>query len=234
MGRRCVMCRASVESLTKTPNDLDFSKNAHFKFLMRMRLRTTQPSPFGRKVLIAADLLGLSDRIEIEHAELMVEETLHVQNPLGKVPTLLLEDGRILYDSRVIVEYLDALAGGARLIPDEPVPRFEALRVAALADGILDAAILILYETRFRPDRDPYEPWLDYQRAKIARGIASLTAAPPQIEPVTVAAIGIACALGYLDFRRQYDWRAASPVLIEWLDRFAKAVPAYGRTEPKD
>jgi len=201
---------------------------------MTLTLRSTQPSPFGRKVLIAAHLLGLADRIGVEHAELMAEDSLRRQNPLGKVPALILEDGRALYDSRVIIEYLDTLAGGGRLIPAETDARFETLRLAALCDGILDAAILILYESRFRPDRDPYQPWLDHQRGKIQRGVAVLAADPPAIEPVTVGSIGAACALGYLDFRGQYDWRPEFPALIGWLGDFAAAVPAYGETTPRD
>lgn len=201
---------------------------------MGIILRSTQPSPFGRKVLIAASLLGLSERIEVQHADLMREDSLRSQNPLGKVPTLILEDGRILYDSRVIIEYLDLLAGGRRLIPADTDARFEALRLAALADGILDAAVLILYESRFRPGVDPYRPWVDHQRGKIARAIASLDAAPPGLAPITVGAIGAACALEYLDFRGQFDWRPGHPGLIAWLDQFAAEVPAFGETRPRD
>jgi len=125
-------------------------------------------------------------------------------------------------------------AGGGRIIPNEPRARFEALRLATLADGILDAAILILYEHRFRSDQTPYAPWLDYQRGKIERGLAALASAPPAIKPLTVAPIGLACALGYLDFRGQYDWRKACPGLIDWLNAFAAAVPAYAQTKPGD
>lgn len=202
---------------------------------MTLTLRSSPPSPFGRKVLIAASVLGLADTIVFEQADTTDEtDTLRQQNPLGKVPTLILEDGRVLYDSRVIVEYLDMLAGGGRIIPTETRARFEALRCAALADGILDAAILILYESRFRPDQDPYAPWLDYQRAKIARALAEAAARPPAIEPLTVAPIGLACALAYLDFRGQFDWRPLHPGLIDWLDRFDAAVPVFGETRPQD
>src|SRR5215212_3222203 len=104
-------------------------------------LRSSPSSPFGRKVKIAAALAGLSDRIMIENADTMdPNEALRTQNPLGKVPTLLLENGEALYDSRVIVEFLDALAGGGRLIP-AGWARFEALRQQALADGLMDAAL---------------------------------------------------------------------------------------------
>lgn len=201
---------------------------------MPFTLRSLPPSPFGRKVEIAAAVLGLTDEITIEPAYATDEnDSLRRQNPLGKIPALILGDGEVLYDSRVIVEYLDTVAGGG-LIPAEREPRFRALRGAALADGIIDAAILIVYEARFRPDQEPYGPWLDYQRGKIARGVAALDAAPPEIDPVTVASIGAACALDYLDFRGQYDWRPAHPGLITWLDAFAAAVPAFGETRPRD
>ncbi len=200
---------------------------------MGMTLRTVAPSPFGRKVRLAAAVLGLTDDIAIEAADTMdPEDSILGQNPLGKIPALILDDGRVLYDSRVIIEYLDTIAGGARLIPAEIDARFEALTAAALADGILDAGILIVYEGRYRPDIEPYGPWLDHQRGKIERGIAALEAAPPPIEPVTVGAIGVACALGYLDFRKQVDWRSRNRGLIGWLDAFAAAVPAFDDTRP--
>lgn len=202
---------------------------------MPLTLRSTPPSPFGRKVRIAASVLGLADRLRFEHAELAdAEDSLRRQNPLGKIPALVLENGAVLYDSRVIVEYLDSLAGGGRLIPAGGAERFEILTRAALADGILDAAILILYEDRFRPGQPAYQPWLDYQRGKIERAAAALDSAPPAIEPVTIASIGTACALDYLDFRGQFDWRPGFPRLIEWLDAFAAAVPAFGETKPRD
>ncbi len=200
---------------------------------MGLTLRTYGRSPFGRKVRLAAAVLGLCDEITIEAADtLNLEDSIRRQNPLGKIPALVLDDGRVLYDSRVIIEYLDTIAGGARLIPAEIDARFQALTTAALADGVLDAAILIVYEGRYRPDMDPYRPWLDHQRGKIERGLVALDAAPPPIEPVTVGAIGAACVLGYLDFRKQVDWRARNPGLIGWLDGFAAAVPAFDQTRP--
>jgi glutathione S-transferase len=200
---------------------------------MGLTLRTVTPSPFGRKVRLAAAVLGMTDDIAIEAADTMdPEDSIRGQNPLGKIPALILDDGRVLYDSRVIIEYLDTLAGGGRVIPADADARFQALTTQALADGILDAGILIVYEGRYRPDLDPYQPWLDFQRGKIERALDALAAAPPPIEPVTVGAIGAACALGYLDFREQVDWRSRNPELIAWLDAFAAAVPAFDATRP--
>ncbi|HEV7286859.1 MAG TPA: glutathione S-transferase N-terminal domain-containing protein, partial [Kaistia sp.] len=106
-------------------------------------LRSSPASPFGRKVKIAAHHLGLMDRIDIVAADTAdPNEVLRQQNPLGKIPALILEDGTVLYDSRVIVEYLDHLAGGAKIIPADASTRYPVLAAQALADGIADAALL--------------------------------------------------------------------------------------------
>jgi glutathione S-transferase len=200
---------------------------------MRFTLRSSVRSPFGRKVRIAASVVGLTDDISIEETNTMsADDPIRQQNPLGKIPALVLEDGRTLYDSRVIIEYFDAITGGGRLIPTDPSARFPALTHAALADGMLDAGILIVYEGRFRADQTPYQPWLDYQRGKIERGLSAFEAGPPAVEVVTVASIGLACALGYLDFRQQVDWRPICPGLVDWLDAFTGAVPAFEQTMP--
>ncbi len=201
---------------------------------MPMILRSAVASPYSRKVKIAAYHLGLDDKIETRLLNSTdPNDPIKEQNPLGKIPALVLETGRTIYDSRVIMEYLDTLAGGGKIIPTETDARFEALTTAALADGILDAAILIVYEGRYRPDQTPYGPWLDFQRGKIERALAALVAEPTALWPVTVGNISVACALGYLDFRKQVDWRAKYPSLIGWLDSFRAAVPAFDKTRPE-
>ena len=200
---------------------------------MAYKLRTAGPSPFARKVRIAASVLGLDGDIELDPSNTMDDtDSIRGQNPLGKIPALILEDGRVLYDSRVIIEYLDAVAGGGKLIPADMDARFEALRLQALGDGIADAAILIGYDSRYRPDQEPSENWLTHQRGKIERGLSALEAAPPAIDPLDVGAIAVACALGYLDFRKQVDWRSLNPGLISWVDNFAAAVPSHYETRP--
>src|SRR5690606_26442775 len=135
------------------------------------------PSPFGRKVNIAASILGLDHRIEVVPADTASDtDDLRQQNPLGKVPTLVLDDGRTLFDSRVILEYLDHLAGGGRIVPRDPDARLAALRLQALCDGILDASILQVYEGRYRPETLRHQPWLDYQAGKVARTLTALEA----------------------------------------------------------
>jgi len=197
---------------------------------MTMKLLLRGPSPFGRKCTFAIAHLGLSDRIEA--GEPHSEDHIRGLNPLAKVPALMRDDGDALFDSRVILEYLDHLAGGGKIIPTESSARFAALRDAALADGILEAALLVTYEGRYRPDQEPYAPWIDFQRGKIQRGLAAMADAPPAIDPLTVGGIGLACALEYMDFRKQYDWRPEFPALVAWLDDFNAAQPAFAESRP--
>ena len=194
-------------------------------------LRSSPPSPFGRKVKIAAALLGLSDRITVERADTTdPTDTLRMQNPLGKIPALILENGETLYDSRVIVEYLDALAGGGRLIP-AGWSRFEALRQQALADGVMDAAILQSYEARWRPEERREQRWLDHQQGKIDRGLAEAEATlamPPRT--FHIGHVALACALGYFDHRFEGRWRQDHPKLVAWFKDFDERVPAFAAT----
>ena len=135
-------------------------------------------------------------------------DSVRQQNPLGKIPALVLEDGTVLFDSRVILDYLDHRAGGGRIVPRDAGARFAALRLQALADGVMDASVLLVYEGRFRP-AERHEPrWLDHQSGKVARTLAALEAAPPeQSAPPDVGQIALACALGYRDFRFEGTWR---------------------------
>jgi glutathione S-transferase len=194
-------------------------------------LRSTLTSPFGRKVRMAAEVLGLMDRIALVPADPRDEnDTLRRQNPLGKMPCLLLADGTPIYDSGVIVEYLDQLAGGAKLLPAGGLDRIKALTLARLADGITEAAILVVYEGRFREPAQASERWLDHQRGKILRALAAFEAAPPDAGKTDIVAIGLSCALGYLDWRQAVDWRAEHPRLVQWLAAFSKHEPAFART----
>lgn len=198
-----------------------------------MILRHSPASPFVRKVRIAADLLGLADRIKLEDADTAAPEAgFLAQNALGKIPTLILEDGSTLFDSRVIVEYLDHLAGGGRVLPAEPKARFAALRLQALSDGILDAALLIVYEARYRNADMQVQSWLDRQNGKIDRALGVLEAMPPALSDAPdVGQITLACALGYLDLRLAGAWRRSHPKLVAWLDQFAARVPAFAATK---
>lgn len=198
-----------------------------------MILRSSPASPFGRKIKIAAAILGLKDRIRIEMTDTLdPNDSIRRQNPLGKIPALILEDGTVLFDSRVIAEYLDFIAGGDRILPPPPA-RFETLRLQALADGITDAALLRVYEGRFRPPEKHEQSWIEHQSGKIARGLAALESRslPTQTEAPDIGAIALACMLGYLDLRAP-GWRPSHPELAAWVDAFEKTVPAFAETHP--
>lgn len=195
---------------------------------MPAKLRSSESSPFARKCRVALKHLKLEDQVVIEPAATQdPNDTLRQQNPLGKLPALVLEDGQVIVDSRVIVEYFDMLAGGGKIIPQDTDARFKTLTLAALCDGLMEASILLIYEKRYRPDREPHEGALNHQRAKIERTLNQFQENPLDISPTSIANIGLACALGYMDFRKQYDWRAKHPGLIQWLDDFAAATPAF-------
>jgi glutathione S-transferase len=197
-----------------------------------MILRSNPASPFGRKVNIAASVLGLDQEITVEKADPNdAADPIRRQNPLGKIPVLILEDGSALYDSRVILEYLDHRAGGGKIIPRDPAARFSALRLQALCDGIMDASILLVYESRWRPPEKHEQKWIDYQAGKVQRAISALEAEPPPFGPLpNVGHIALACALGYRDLRFHGDWRKDHPKLLAWHDRFAAQVPAFAAT----
>jgi glutathione S-transferase len=199
-----------------------------------MILRFSPSSPFVRKVRIAIALLGFEGDVTLERADTTdPNDTLRKTNPLGKIPVLVVEDGSAVYDSRVILDYLDERAGGGKIVPREAKRRLDALRLQALCDGILDASILTVYEGRFRKPEMQEPKWLDLQAGKVSRALAALEAAPPAIDPMPhVGQIALACALGYRDFRFGSGWRAEHPRLVAWLDDFAARVPAYAATGP--
>jgi len=202
-----------------------------------MILRFSPSSPFVRKVRIAVALLGFENDLTLERADTTdPNDSLQKANPLGKIPVLIAEDGGAIYDSRVILDYLDERAGGGKIVPRGGKERLEALRLQALADGILDASILTVYEGRFRKPEMHEPKWLDRQAGKVSRAMAVLEAAPPpDAQPQALPNVGqiaLACALGYRDFRFGDSWRADHPRLVAWLDNFAAHVPAYASTKP--
>ena len=198
-----------------------------------MILRSTPASPCARKVRIAADLLGLAGKIEVRETDLNdPADSIRQQNPLGKLPALILEDGAVYYDSRVILEYLDHLAGGGRIIPREPKARFAALTLQALCDGIMDASLLIVYESRYRPADKAVQAWTDRQAGKVERGMKMLEASPPALTALPdVGQIALACMLGYRDLRFAGSWRKDHPRLLAWHDKFAAQFPIFAATK---
>jgi glutathione S-transferase len=197
----------------------------------RLTLRSTLTSPFGRKVRMAAEALELSHEIDVVTADSRDEnDTLRQQNPLGKIPCLLLEDGTPIYDSGVIIEYLQERSGRTTLVPLSGPARYQILTRARLADGITEAALLMVYEARFRrPDQISTE-WLTHQKGKAMRGLAEFAANPPPVERLDLVTIGLSCALGYLDWRKPIDWRDTFPVLVDWIEAVADLHPAFVKT----
>ena len=200
-----------------------------------MKLCHSQSSPFVRKVKLAAHVLGCVNELELVETNTMdAEDPIRAVNPLGKIPALD-DDGIVLYDSRVIIEYLDAKAGGGKLIPASGAARFETLTRVALMDGIMDAAILVVYEGRMRPDDKYVESFVTYQREKIQRGLEVIAASTPHYRNGAMpdaGEIALACVLDYLDFRQQLNWRDHAGNLQTWLADFAAAVPGYSETLP--
>jgi glutathione S-transferase len=201
-----------------------------------MKLLSNPLSPYGRKVKIAMAMKGVADKIELVPIDTnpLDNPQINRPNPLAKIPALVIDDGSTLYDSHVICEYLDSLAPSPVLFPRSGPERFKTLTLGALADGILDAALLLVYEKRFRPEQLWHAPWQERQQGKIDRAVDHLESAPPAwAASPDYGHLTLACALGYLDFRHEGKWRPEHPKLVAWLDRFAKAVPAFEATRPK-
>jgi glutathione S-transferase len=200
-----------------------------------LRLYRSPTSPFVRKVVVTLHETGLLDQVEIVAASgtALDPGTIPVAvKPLGKVPLLERRDGPALYDSRVISRYLDDLSGG-RLYPGKP-RLWETLTLEATADGILDAAVLMAYETRLRPESIRHAPWVEGQWSKVARALDAVEARwmSHLAGPIDVAQIALGCALGYLDFRHAArGWRDGRPALAAWEARFAER-PSMQATRP--
>jgi glutathione S-transferase len=194
----------------------------------------SQASPFVRKVSIVAAMKGLQDRIDAVATDATKgDAALNATNPMGRLPALVV-DGESIHDSHVICEYLDSIGSGPALFPKAGMERWRMLTRASLADAILEAALLAVYERRYRPEAMVVQSWLDRQWNKINASLAELEAAPPAwTTHPDYSHITLACALGYLDFRHGGAWRAGHPKLVGWLDRLAAAVPAFDATKPK-
>ncbi|UCZ82990.1 glutathione S-transferase [Pseudomonas sp. L5B5] len=187
-----------------------------------MTLFHNPASPYVRKVMVLLHETGQLERVALHGCQLTPitpDATLNQDNPLGKIPALRLANGQVLYDSRVILDYLDQQHVGNPLIPREGSARWRRLTLAALADGIMDASVLVRYEQVLRAPEKQSQPWLEGQRDKIRRALAELEAQAiaELASHFDIAAISVACALGYLDFRHpDLQWRQAQPQLAAW------------------
>ena len=201
-----------------------------------MKLHWSPRSPFVRKVMIFAHETGLADQLDCVRtvvAATAANADLLGENPLSKIPTLVLDGGTVLYDSAVICEYLDTLHGGAKLFPPEGPPRWMALRRQALGDGFLDLLILWRYE---RGRAQPLQSLIDAFGAKYQAALRSLEqeAASLAGTPFGIGHIAIGCSLSYLDFRFPHLlWRDGHPQIAAWHASFAQR-PSVKATEPMD
>ncbi len=201
-----------------------------------MKLHYALPSPYVRKVRAVAIELGLDDRIELltrAMTPVSPDADLNTDNPLGKIPCLITDDGEALYDSRLICSYLDSLADGKSVIPAAGAARWTALRREALADGILDAAVGRRYETFLRPKELQWDAWIDGQRDKFTRGLDQFEQDAASFgDIVDIGTIAAATACGYMDFRYADEaWRATRPTLAAWYETFSKR-PSIATTAP--
>lgn len=200
-----------------------------------MKLYYANASPFVRKVMVLAIETGIADDIEL--ATVAVTPTspnadVCADNPVGKLPTLVRDDGGAMYDSRVICEYLDSLHGGRLMFPAGGDARWTALRRQALADGMMDAAVGARYETFLRPEALRWKDWVDGQMGKVGRGLDVLEG-EDLTDTLDIGTIAIACALGYMDFRYpDLGWRDTRPGLSAWFEEMAGR-PSMMRTQPE-
>jgi len=201
-----------------------------------MKLCYSPTSPYVRKVVILAQEAGLDDRLErIESNAWSEADPLPNTNPLGKVPALVTDEGEALYDSVVICEYLDSLHDGAKFFPANGDARWRALRQHALANGILDAAILAMLENKRRPEALRWEAWSTRQTDKVTRALDKLESEASSLgDAPNIATVTVGCALGYLDFRfPDLDWRGSRPALADWYASFSQR-RSFQATVPKD
>lgn len=202
-----------------------------------MKLWYSNTSPFVRKVLILAHERELFDKIELLNAAANVldpDKGVITTNPTGKIPALVLEGETVLFDSRVICDYLDSIHDGKRLTPRSGKKRFEVMTLEALGDAIMDASVANRYETFLRPEEKRWDKWSEGQMFKVNNGLdrieenwlKSLGRVP------NMGSISVACALGYLDFRYpDLNWRKGRKGLARWFKRFEQR-DSYIATRP--
>ena len=192
-----------------------------------MKLWYSPTSPFVRKVLVMAHEVGLIDQIELVNVATTVikpDSDLAKENPLGKIPVLVTDDGMSIFDSTVICEYLDGLHDGEKMIPLSADERFQTLVTQSMGNGVLEAAVLGVYEKRLRPVEKQFDEWVDGQFKKITQTLDVLEGwTPARIQKIHVGTITIACGLEYLDFRYpEFDWRSGRPVLTQMAATFGQ------------
>lgn len=202
-----------------------------------MKLWYSPTSPYARKVLVCAAERGLDDSIELVNTKMGdTQSGLRADNPLDKVPTLITGNGMALYDSPVICEYLDSLPGGPALFPPAGAERWMALRLQALADGLLDAALACVMERNRPNESERSAGFVGLQKGKISRALDEMESAVTGFgDGLHIGVIAVGCALGYLDLRFADDeWRQDHPALNAWYESFSQrpSMIASGPADP--
>jgi glutathione S-transferase len=188
-------------------------------------------SPYSAKVRMAAAYAGIPLEAVVVDTNSQPAE-LTGSNPLGKIPTLVTDDGRGIYDSRTITQYLNRLSGNA-LFPRNPAKRLDAEMLEALADGVCDSLLAHVYERRMRPAEKVHQPWLDLQWSKAMRAFDLLNANPPKLpKKITAGHIALRACLGYIDLRFPGQWEKGRSRLKRWAARFDEKFPELKQYVP--
>ncbi len=197
-----------------------------------MKLLFAPASPFVAKVRLAARHLGIV--LECIPVDAVAEQELLIcNNPLGKIPCLMMDDGRSVYDSRTIMRVFDRISGG-RLFPAEDESLGDVERLEALCDGMNDCAVAAQYELRMRPEEKVHQPWFDRQWGKVVRGLDYLNGNLPSLESDLYAGhFALAALTGYLDLRYEGKWQQGCENLVAWQGAFADKMPAWQELKPK-
>ena len=206
-----------------------------------MILYSSPTSPYARKVhvvLLETDQMAAVEVVPSSTAPTNPRDGIAAKNPLMKIPALERPDGPTLYDSRVICQFLDARAadGAGAGLYGRGTRRWEVLTLEATGDGILDAALLMTYEMRLRPEGQRWDDWSEAQWSKIAASCTALNTRwmSHLYGPLDMGQIAVACALGYVDFRHgARDWRAGNDALATWYAAFCDR-PAMTETAPAE
>jgi glutathione S-transferase len=195
------------------------------------KLLYASTSPYSSKVRMAAAYAGIAiDLVPVKTEDKPAE--LISANPLGKIPVLVLDDGRSVYDSRAITQHLNRLSKNA-LFPRNPDKRLDAEVLEALADGICDCALSMVYERRTRPEAMVYQPWLDRQWSKIAAALDLINANPPKLpKKITAGHLALRSTLGYLALRFSSQWEKGRGRLVRWAARFDEKFPQLKECVP--
>lgn len=197
-----------------------------------MKILFSKTSPYSSKVRMAAVHAGI-DCEEVSVSTDQMPEVLVSNNPLGKIPVLIEDDGRAIFDSRAIMAHFNRLSGG-KLYPRNNERRTEAEVLEALCDGITDSLIAIVYERRYRPEETLHQPWIDRHWQKVSRGLDHLEKNLPKLgRSLHGGHFALAALLAYLDLRFEGQWQKGRPKLKRWPAKFETRFERYQAMKPQ-